>query len=163
MQRVLEQEVGLEEGRLAALALRTKCRKLESESLFSEVFEKYEEEIRQLQVTLDSSLSTSAKMLPHNMYRLDLHSCDKMVSSLHCVMDGVPCMACYIINGSFQLCISPEDVRLLSVEKHSSSAVHGVIGLQQDICMHRFCHVIPLTSRRCCSKQCIAGFSSDAG
>ena len=69
LQRALEQEVGLEEGRLAAIALRSKCRKLESESLFSEVFEKYEEEIRQLQVTLDSPLSTAAKMLPH-MYRM---------------------------------------------------------------------------------------------
>lgn len=52
MQRSLEQEVGLEEGRLAAISLRSKCRKLESESLFAEVFEKYEEEIRQLQVTV---------------------------------------------------------------------------------------------------------------
>ncbi len=47
MQRSLEQEVGLEEERLAAVALRSQCRKLESESLF----EKYEEEIKQLQVT----------------------------------------------------------------------------------------------------------------
>ena len=52
MQRSLEQEVGLEEGRLAAISLRSKCRRLESESLFAEVFEKYEEEIRQLQVTV---------------------------------------------------------------------------------------------------------------
>ena len=52
VQRSLEQEVGLEEGRLAAISLRSKCRKLESESLFAEVFEKYEEEIRQLQVTV---------------------------------------------------------------------------------------------------------------
>jgi len=52
MQRSLEQEVGLEEGRLTAISLRSKCRKLESESLFAEVFEKYEEEIRQLQVTV---------------------------------------------------------------------------------------------------------------
>ena len=51
MQRSLEQEVGLEEERLAAVALRSQCRKLESESLFAEVFEKYEEEIKQLQVT----------------------------------------------------------------------------------------------------------------
>ena len=50
MQRSLEQQVGLEEGRLAAVALRSKCRKLESESLFADVFEKYEKEIRQLQV-----------------------------------------------------------------------------------------------------------------
>ncbi|KAL0045383.1 hypothetical protein WJX82_005375 [Trebouxia sp. C0006] len=49
LERSLEQEVGLEEGRLAAISLRSKCRKLESESLFAEVFEKYEEEIRQLQ------------------------------------------------------------------------------------------------------------------
>ena len=55
MQRSLEQEVGLEEGRLAAVALRSKCRKLESESLFAEVFEKYEDEIRQLQVMLAGS------------------------------------------------------------------------------------------------------------
>ncbi len=52
MQRSLEQEVGLGEGRLAAISLRSKCRKLESESLFAEVFEKYEVEIRQLQVTV---------------------------------------------------------------------------------------------------------------
>lgn len=50
VQTSLEQQVGLEEGRLAAVALRSKCRKLESESLFADVFEKYEEEIRQLQV-----------------------------------------------------------------------------------------------------------------
>ena len=55
VQRSLEQEVGLEEGRLAAVALRSKCRKLESESLFAEVFEKYEDEIRQLQVMLAGS------------------------------------------------------------------------------------------------------------
>lgn len=46
----MEQEVGLEEGRLAAVALRSKCRKLENESLFADVFEQSEEEIRQLQV-----------------------------------------------------------------------------------------------------------------
>lgn len=50
MQSSLEQAVQLEEGRLSAVALRSKCRKLESESLFADVFEKYEEEIRQLQV-----------------------------------------------------------------------------------------------------------------
>ena len=50
MQSSLEQAVQLEEGRLAAVALRSKCRKLESESAFADVFEKYEEEIRQLQV-----------------------------------------------------------------------------------------------------------------
>lgn len=51
MQSSLEQAVQLEEGRLSAVALRSKCRKLESESLFADVFEKYEEEIRQLQVS----------------------------------------------------------------------------------------------------------------
>lgn len=53
MQSSLEQAVQLEEGRLSAVALRSKCRKLESESLFADVFEKYEEEIRQLQVSHD--------------------------------------------------------------------------------------------------------------
>ena len=51
MQSSLEQAVQLEEGRMATVALRSKCRKLESESLFADVFEKYEEEIRQLQVS----------------------------------------------------------------------------------------------------------------
>ena len=58
MQSSLEQAVQLEEGRLATLALRSKCRKLESESLFADVFEKYEEEIRQLQVSHFSHLLT---------------------------------------------------------------------------------------------------------
>ena len=51
MQGSLEQAVQMEEGRLAAVALRSKCRKLESESLFADVFEKYKEEIRQLEVS----------------------------------------------------------------------------------------------------------------
>lgn len=51
LQGSLEQAVQMEEGRLAAVALRSKCRKLESESLFADVFEKYEEEIRQLQAS----------------------------------------------------------------------------------------------------------------
>lgn len=51
MQGSLEQAVQVEKGRLAAVALHSKCRKLASESLFADVFEKYEEEIRQLQAS----------------------------------------------------------------------------------------------------------------
>ncbi|KAL0034025.1 hypothetical protein WJX79_004031 [Trebouxia sp. C0005] len=75
LERSLEQEVGLEEGRLAAISLRSKCRKLESESLFAEVFEKYEEEIRQLQdeaqllkqsnIELSQQLAASDVLGPH--------------------------------------------------------------------------------------------------
>ncbi|KAL0039884.1 hypothetical protein WJX77_010830 [Trebouxia sp. C0004] len=75
LERSLEQEVGLEEGRLAAISLRSKCRKLESESLFAEVFEKYEEEIRQLQdeaqllkqsnIELSQQLASSNVLGPH--------------------------------------------------------------------------------------------------
>ncbi|KAK9814371.1 hypothetical protein WJX72_004732 [[Myrmecia] bisecta] len=42
-------EVRIQEDRMAALNLRSKCRKLESETLFASVFEKYEQEITQLQ------------------------------------------------------------------------------------------------------------------
>lgn len=62
MQGSLEQAVQMEEGRLAAVALRSKCRKLENESLFADVFEKYEEEIRQLQVS-------------QPMHATSMHSC----------------------------------------------------------------------------------------
>ena len=50
MQIQLEHEVGLEGSRLEAVALRSRCRQLESESLLADVFDKYEEEIQQLQV-----------------------------------------------------------------------------------------------------------------
>ena len=40
----------LEEQRLEALALRSRCRQLQSEGLFADVFDKYEQEIQQLQV-----------------------------------------------------------------------------------------------------------------
>lgn len=50
MQSQLEHEVGLEGSRLEAVALRSRCRQLESESLFADVFNKYEGEIHQLQV-----------------------------------------------------------------------------------------------------------------
>ena len=62
-QRSLEQEVGLEESHLAALALRSKCRKLESESLFADVFDKYEQEIKLLQVTMPSCCISQSLIL----------------------------------------------------------------------------------------------------
>lgn len=52
MQSRLEHEVGLESSRAEAVALRSRCRQLESESLFADVFDKYEQEIQQLQVLL---------------------------------------------------------------------------------------------------------------
>ena len=50
MQVATQYELQLEEGKLAAVTLKSKCRQLESESLFSEVFDKYEAEISSLQV-----------------------------------------------------------------------------------------------------------------
>lgn len=50
MQSRLEHEVGLESSRAEAVALRSRCRQLENESLFADVFDKYEQEIQQLQV-----------------------------------------------------------------------------------------------------------------
>ncbi|KAL3143209.1 hypothetical protein ABBQ38_002063 [Trebouxia sp. C0009 RCD-2024] len=61
----LEQAVQMEEGRLAAVALRSKCRKLESESLFADVFEKYEEEIRQLQAKPNKCVIGRARWVLH--------------------------------------------------------------------------------------------------
>ena len=101
MQRCLEQEVGLEESHLATLALRSKCRKLENEALFADVFEKYEQEIRQLQVAL-AKLSHFDRPFNQTLALCDIYSQLNFVGTVRslCIVtkiakpsaEGITCM-----------------------------------------------------------------------